>query len=325
MNQQFVHLHTHSQYSVLDGAILIPDLIKKCQGFGMEAVALTDHGFMGGVIGFYKQCRAVGIKPLLGVEAYITEDEDNKEEGKTRDNMHMILIAKDNVGYSRLLELVSRASLNNFYYKPRIYKKSLEYLSGHVVATSACLGGILSKKSDYQLDLQGRATSVSLRPEGQVDLDFYLKTFGEDFYLEVQGWDDGTHYQPEYNKMLLGIGKSRGIPIIIAADAHYLNPEDHQLHQLLMAMQLKMKIQDYKEKSELQYGPYFYFASAEEMRQRAISLGLEEAADNTNLIANKCDVEIKLGSYSIPIYPIESEDDYEDFKKKKSNRKFSSC
>lgn len=314
MVKPFTHVHVHTQYSLLDGAILVPDLVKKCKDLGMNACAITDHGFMGGIIEFYKKCKAEGIKPLVGIEAYITDDCNNKED-RTRDNMHMILIAKDNIGYSRLLELESSAALNNFYYKPRIYKDSLTYLKGHVIATSACLAGVIASKSDFSIDMQERATGVELRESGEIDLEFYLKTFGEDFYLEIQGWEDGTRYQSVYNQMIIGLAMKRGIPLVITADAHYLNPDDHELHRLLMAMQLKMSIQDYKQKSDLQYGPYFYFADQNEMRERAIRLGAEEAADNTNRIANLCDIEIKLGSYEIPVYPIEQEGDYVDFKK----------
>lgn len=301
---------------MLDGAILVPDLVKKCKSLGMKACAITDHGFMGGVVDFYKKCKAEDIKPLLGIEAYITDDPDGTEN-KTRDNMHMILIAKDNVGYSRLLELESKAALSNFYYKPRISKQNLTYLSGHVIATSACLAGVLASKSEFSLDMQERATNAELKPEGVVDLDFYLNTFGDNFYLEIQGWEDGTYFQTQYNKLILEVGKAKGVPVVITADAHYLDLEDHDLHKLLMAMQLKMNLQDYKEKSELQYGPYFYLANPTEMRDRAIKIGLEEAADNTNKIAEICDVELKLGKYEIPLYPIEDELDYEDFKSKK--------
>ena len=130
MSNNFCHLHVHTQYSLLDGAILIPQLVDHLKENNMTACAITDHGWMAGVIEFYKKLTAAGIKPLIGVEAYVTYDEDNLEnENKQRDNMHMVLIAKDNIGYSRLLELVSRASMHNFYYKPRIYLGHLNYLS----------------------------------------------------------------------------------------------------------------------------------------------------------------------------------------------------
>jgi DNA polymerase III subunit alpha len=315
VDKQFTHIHIHTQYSLLDGAILLQDLVDRCKELGMNACAITDHGSMGGVVDFYKRCKAGGIKPLIGVEAYVTDDPDNKESDLSRDNMHMILLAKDAIGYSRLSELVSAAAFKNFYYKPRICKKNLPYLAGHVVATSACLAGILAAKSNFTLDLQERATSVELTDSAETDLEFYLKTFGEDFYLEVQGWEDGSNYQTLYNNLMVYTGQKKGIPLVITADAHYLTIEDQELHKLLMAMQLKMSLQDYIAKGQLQYGPYFYHADQEEMWKRAKKIGYEEAASNTNTIANKCNVELSLGKFLLPRYPIEQEADYEEFKK----------
>jgi len=136
---------------------------------------------MAGVIDFYKECKKQNIHPLLGMEAYITEDEDGMEEGKTRDNMHMVLIARDNIGYQLLLEEASNAALNNFYYKPRINKKRLERLSGHVIASSACLGGIICKKIELKKDEGGRVleaeeTEVSIKKE----LEYYASIFNNE-------------------------------------------------------------------------------------------------------------------------------------------------
>ena len=318
----FTHLHVHTIYSLLDSCIRIEELVSKIKETGMTSCAITDHGTLGGLIAFYKACKKANIKPLLGIEAYITDDKNGATERK-RDNMHMILIAKDNIGYVKLLEIASKAALENFYYKARIYKEDLDYLKGHVVATSACLGGILSKKADYVLDLQGRAIGCNETPAMLADLDFYRGVFGEDFYLEFQCWDDGTHFQVEYNKMLLERAKKSGIPTVITCDAHYLNKEDHKLHELLMAMQMKMTVEEYKDKSDMIYGPYFYLATPEEMRERAIEVGCPEASDNTNLIANQCNVEIELGKWKLPSFAIEGEPDYLQFlewKKKNADK-----
>lgn len=309
----FTHIHLHSQHSLLDGAIQFPALVERCKEFGMTSVACTDHGVMGGLVDFYKKCREGGIKPILGVEAYITDDPDGKESDLTRDNMHMVLLAKDIEGYSRLSELISNAAFKNFYYKPRICKKSLPYLSGHVVATSACLAGILAAKSNFVLDQQERATSIELTEAAENDLEFYLRIFGEDFFLEIQGWEDGSNYQTLYNNLMVYTGQKKGIPLVITADAHYLRLEDQELHKLLMAMQLKMSLQEYIQRGDLQYGPFFYFADQEEMWKRAKKIGYEEAASNTNVIAEKCNAELPLGKFLLPSYPIEGEDDYKAF------------
>lgn len=311
----FTHLHLHTQYSLLDGANMVPDLVSHLKTHNMTSCAITDHGWMAGVIDFYKNCTKEGIKPLLGVEAYVTDNEDGLEnEHKVRDNMHMVLIAKDAIGYSGLLQAISNGALNNFYYKPRIYKENLRALSGHVIATSACLGGVLAKKLSFVTDQYGRATEI--RDEEKrisSDVDFYLDVFGDDFYLELQGWDSGDRFQPVYNQYLLEFGKQRKLPFVITADAHYLTLEDEKLHELLMAMQMKKTVEDYRENSEMLYGPHFYVAEPAEMLRRSQQMGCEEAFYNTQEIADKCDVQIELGKYQEPIFKIEETDDYQEF------------
>jgi len=287
---------------------------------------------MAGVIDFYKACTKattiIGkndegkdiiepkpIKPLIGVEAYITDDQDNlPNEKKNRDNMHMVLIAKDNIGYQRLMQVVSQAALNNFYYKPRISKEHLRSLGGHVIATSACLGGIIAKRLRFEEDNYGRATKC-IDHTGITDLEirFYREIFEEDFFLELQVWDNGDKYQTVYNDWLLEFGDKHNLPFILAADAHYLHKEDESLHEFLMAMQMKMTVEEYRENSELLYGPHFYVARPEEMLERARSISCEEAYHNTNKIAERCNVEIKLGEYQEPEFRIEETEDHQEF------------
>lgn len=318
----FTHLHLHTQYSLLDGANMVSDLVSHLKANDMTSCAITDHGWMAGAIDFYKACTKEKIKPLIGVEAYVTDDEDGlPNEKKTRDNMHMVLIAKDNIGYSRLMQTVSKAALNNFYYKPRISKENLRALGGHVIATSACLGGIIAKRLHFDKDAYGRATEV--RDEDSrisQEVDYYLDIFGDDFYLELQGWDSGDHFQPTYNRYLLEFGKERKLPFVLTADAHYLKLEDEKLHELLMAMQMKMTVESYKENSEMLYGPHFYVAEPAEMLKRAQIIGCEESYYNTQVIADKCNVEIELGKYQEPIFKIEETEDYDDFLRWKSTR-----
>lgn len=281
----------------------------------MDSCALTDHGWMAGIIPFYKACKKDGIKPIIGVEAYITADPDGMTEGKTRDNMHMILLAKDNIGYEKLLEVMSNAAMDNFYYKPRVFKDNLRQLAGHVVATTACLGGIFAKKAVFELDEIGNAKHCH-DPEGTLEreLKFYLDVFGSDFYLELQGWNSSDNRQLSFNKFLIEFGEKHILPFVITADAHYLREEDYQLHEMLMALQMKKSIEEYRASSEdMMYGPYYYVAGPDEMLRRATALGKPDAFYNTGRIADQCNVEIELGKYQEIPFNIQNELDYKEF------------
>ena len=309
----FTHLHLHTEYSLLDGAILpkkLPDYLKE---LGMDTCAITDHGVMGGVIEFYKAMTEAKLKPILGIEAYITDDPDNKFD-KTRDNMHMILLAKDVEGYSRLCEVVSKAAIENFYYKPRIYKENLRALQGHVVATTACLNGIFANRLQFNMNQFDKCISVT-DSSAVLDreLSFYRSIFKDDFYLELQVWDDEDKKQTIYNKFLLEFGRKHGVPFTLAADCHYMRKEDHKLHEMLMALQLKMTLEEYRQMGTMQYGPHFYVAGPEEMLRRAKSINCEEAFNNTIMIANKCNTELKLGVYRVPQFKIEDTPDYQNY------------
>ncbi len=268
----------------------------------MTACALTDHGSMAGVLEFYRECKKENIKPLIGCEFYITNDPDDIEDNgqKTKDNYHLVLIAKDNQGYKILLELISDANLHNFYYKPRVYKQHLYKCSGHVIATTACLASEVAKKA-----------WLENKPEV---LDFYYDVFGEDLYLELQDWDDGTGIQQGYNKFLL----SRCVKpykYILTCDAHFLRREDHELHELMMAMQLKKTLMQYREEGRMIYGREFYIKSSEDMLRSAKELECEQAYYNSEEIANKCNVEIEIGKLHMPVFDIEKAEDYQEFLK----------
>jgi DNA polymerase-3 subunit alpha len=312
----YTPLHLHTQYSLLDGAILIPDLMERLKELKITSCAITDHGWMAGIVDFYKQCKKNDIKPLIGVEAYVTDNEDNlSNEQKVRDNAHLILLAKDQEGYVDLLRLCSEAALQNFYYKPRISRDKLRGLRGHAIATTACLGGVVSKRLNYELDNYGRVKNVSdpvCSAKGLIS--WYQEVFQEDFYLEIQDWPDETGHQQAYNRFILDVGRPMGVPFVITSDAHYLKQEDHKLHELLMALQLKTTLDKYQDKEEMKYGPHFYVKTPDEMLEAAKHWGCEEAFHNTNAIAEKCNVEIELGVYKPPVFKIEQADDYEDFK-----------
>lgn len=274
---------------------------------------------MGGVIEFYQEMTKAKLKPILGCEAYCTDNPDNTFD-KTRDNMHMVLLAKDLEGYSRLCEVVSNAALKNFHYKPRIYKENLRALQGHIVATTACLNGIFAARLQFNMDQFGKCISVtdeSNRLDREVG--FYQSIFKDDFYLELQVWDDGDKKQTIYNKFLLEFGRKHGLPFVITADCHYMKKEDHKLHEMLMALQLKKTLEEYRQDGVMQYGPHFYVARPEEMLRRAKSINCEEAYANTQVIADKCNVELNLGHYRMPKFKIEEAPDFKEYLAWKKN------
>lgn len=311
----YIPLHIHSEYSLLDGAIQFPSLVKYLQELGITSCAITDHGWMGGVVEFYKKCKKAKIKPLLGIEAYVTQDEDDlpEEIQKTRDNNHIVLIAKDNIGLKILYKLISEAVTHNFYYKPRIYRPKLEQLSGHCIVTTACLKGDLASRCHFQENNYGGITKVSSNPGFNSLLKWYRERFEKDFYLEFQDWDDETHKQREYNSFITQTAAYTGLPLVITSDAHYLKKEDHELHKMLMAMQFKMTLDKYKESDMMQYGPHFYIKTPEEMVQSCTRWNCPEACKNTLEIAEKCNTEIEIGKYEYPEFDITEMEDYEEF------------
>lgn len=264
----------------------------------------------------------VSYSVVHNCEAYITEDEDHKEKDKTRDNYHMVLLAKDFVGYQKLCKLISDAATCNFYYKPRIWERHLEQLSGHVIATTACLGGVTAKRAHYPLDAYERAR-VCLDEDKRVRaaLERYAAIFGKDFYIEIQDWPDENKYQQTYNEFILKEGKELGLPFVITADAHYLTKDDTRLHDMLMAMQMNQTLDKYKDNEEMKYGPHFYVKSPEEMFESAKRWNCEEAYFNTGEIADQCNIEITLGEYKQPVFDISQEEDYKEFLSWKENRK----
>ena len=315
----YTPLHIHTEYSLLDGAIRVKPLVKYLKQVGIKSCSITDHGWCAGAVAFYKECKKGGIKPLLGVEAYTTLDPDGQDKTNKdlwhRDNMHMVLLAKDNEGWSGILQLASEAALDNFYYKPRIYLPKLERLSGHVVATSACLGGVLSKNLWFKEDHYGRVQKCVDESNLAADMaDQLASYFPGDFYLELQDWEDGTNKNTAFIQYLLQLGEKTGLPFVITSDAHYITKEDHKTHELLMAMQLKISVEEYRNDiSQFKYGNYFYVKTPEEMLESARHLGREDAYHNTNKIADKCNVSLTLGKYQIPEFNITEMEDYDDF------------
>jgi DNA polymerase III, alpha subunit len=286
----FTHLHLHTGYSLLDGSSKIPELVRRVKELGMDACAITDHGVMYGVIEFYKTCKAEGIKPIIGCEVYVAPGsrfEKGKEKSAERYN-HLILLAENDTGHKNLMKLVSRGFTEGFYYKPRVdYELLSEYHEG-IIASSACLAGIVPTKlrnGDYE-----GAKEEAMRLQG---------IFGENnFFLELQ--DHGLSEQKFVNQGLMRISSETGIPLVATNDCHYLYKEDAEAHDVLICIQTQKNVYD---ENRMKYeGGQFYVKSPEEMEE--VFHYIPEAIHNTEEIAKRCNVEIEFGKYHLPQYPV---------------------
>ncbi len=228
----FVHLHTHTDYSLLDGAIRIDAMLQKASEFGMKHVAITDHGVMFGALEFYQKAQKAGINPIIGCEAYIASGKMENKTPADKKSFHLILLAKNNVGYKNLCKLASIAHLKGFYYKPRIDREILSKHTEGLIALSACLKGEIPSKL-AQEDIEA-ADEIAK---------FYLKIFKEDnFFLEVQ--NNGIQLQEKINAALFDMSKRLSIPIVATNDCHYLTKEDVQAHDALLCIQTGKKVND---------------------------------------------------------------------------------
>ena len=218
----FVHLHVHSEFSLLDGLSRIPEMTRRVADHGMPALALTDHGSMYGVIPFYAAAKAAGIKPIIGLEAYVAPRGMADKEGKQdADYHHMILLAKDDVGYRNLLALTTAAHLDGYYYKPRIDKDLLSRHSAGLIGTSACLGGEVLKRL-AQGDERGAAEAA----------DSYRSILGDgNFFIEVQ--EHGIPEQRRLHPQLVELARKQNIPLLATNDTHYTSPDQYEAHDLL--------------------------------------------------------------------------------------------
>ena len=286
----FTHLHLHTGYSLLDGSSKIPELVRRVKELGMDACAITDHGVMYGVIEFYKACKAEGIKPIIGCEVYVAPGsrfEKGKEKSAERYN-HLILLAENDTGHKNLMKLVSRGFTEGFYYKPRVdYELLSEYHEG-IIASSACLAGIVPTKlrnGDYE-----GAKEEAMRLQ---------QIFGENnFFLELQ--DHGLSEQKFVNQGLMRISSETGIPLVATNDCHYLYKEDAEAHDVLICIQTQKNVYD---EDRMKYeGGQFYVKSPEEMEE--VFHYIPEAIHNTEEIARRCNVEIEFGKYHLPLYPV---------------------
>lgn len=265
----FTHLHLHTQYSILDGATRIPDLVKKAKEFGMKSLAITDHGSMFGVKLFLNTCNKEGIKPIIGCEMYVASGSRfDKTEKEDRRGFHLILLAKNKTGYLNLVKLVSLGWMEGFYYKPRIDKELLRKYNEGLIATTACLGGELPRNI-----LSGGKDTDKIIKE-------YQSIFGDDFYLEIQ--NHGLEDQEIVRNSMKELSKKHNIPLIATNDVHFLNREDSEAHKILICLNTGTELNAVK---KMKYTGNEYFTSGDEMLE--LFSDFPESIKNTNILAEK--------------------------------------
>lgn len=284
----FVHLHIHSEYSLLDGANRIKDLPVRAKELGMNAIAITDHGVMFGAIDFYKACKANGVKPIIGCEVYVAPRGRKDKEPKIDEKYnHLILLAKNNEGYKNLAKLVSWGFTEGFYYKPRIDKEILEKYHEGIICLSACLAG----------EVNQAILNNNIEEAKKVAL-WFKNLFGEDYYLEVQ--NNGIKEQVLVNQKLVDLSRELNIPLVATNDAHYLKKEDAYNHEVLLCIQTGKKMTD---EDRMRFDTdELYVKSPEEMIE--YFKNIPEAIENTVKIAEKCNVEFEFGHTILPNYDV---------------------
>lgn len=286
----FTHLHVHTEYSLLDGSNKIKEYVKRLKELGMDSGAITDHGVMFGVIDFYKEAKAQGIKPILGCEVYVALNSrfDKEVTGGEDRYYHLVLLAENNQGYSNLMKIVSRGFTEGYYYKPRVDMEVLNQFHEGIICLSACLAGEVQR--DISKGLYDEAKKAALR---------YEACFGKgNYFLELQ--DHGIPEQKTVNAALVRMSKELDIPLVATNDIHYTYAEDAQAHDILLCIQTSKLVTD---TNRMRYeGGQYYVKSELEMRQ--LFPYAQEALDNTAKIADRCNVEIEFGVTKLPKFDV---------------------
>ncbi len=287
---KFTHLHTHSHYSLLDGMSKIDDMVKMAKEHGMTAIGLTDHGVMYGAIDFYTACKKNGLKPIIGVEAYVANrSRFQKEAHIDNKRYHLTLLAKNNVGYQNLIKLTTSAHLEGYYYKPRMDKDLLRTHSEGIIALSGCPGSEL-----------GRAIQSGNKEKAEEIIKEYQSIFGpENYYLEIMHHPDVDFFQ-QWKSTLIEFSRKLNIPLVATQDSHYLHPDDAIAHKTLVAISTNTDVNDtaiFAGKGQ------YHFISTEEALEWFKDI--PEAIENTEKIANRCNVELTLGKFIFPNFALD--------------------
>ncbi len=286
----FVHLHTHTEFSLLDGSNKIVEYVKRVKALGMNSAAITDHGVMYGVIDFYRAARAEGIKPIIGCEVYVAPNSrfDKELTGGDDRYYHLVLLAENNTGYANLMKIVSKGFTEGYYYKPRVDMEVLNQYHEGIIALSACLAGEVQRY--IAKGLMGEARKAALK---------YEACFGKgNYFLELQ--DHGIPMQKTVNMELMTMSKELGIPLVATNDIHYTYADDAQAHDILLCLQTGKRLAD---EDRMRYeGGQYYVKSEDEMR--ILFSYAWEAIENTQKIADRCNVEIEFGVRKLPKYEV---------------------
>lgn len=285
----FVHLHVHTSYSLLDGACRIEDLTKLAADMRFPALAITDHGGMFGVVDFYEKALAAGIKPIIGSEFYVAPGSrfEKRADSSGETAYHVLLLARNLDGYRNLLKLSSLAYLEGFYYKPRIDRELLSEHTGGVIALSACLKGEVARR-----------LMVGAEKEALESARWYMETFGDSYYLELQ--HNGLEEQEAINTRLVDISSEMGIPVVATNDIHYLRRDDHRMHDVLLCIQTGKTVNE--ENRMRMDSQELYLKSAEEMAAQFSRY--PQALENTLQIAERCNLEIPIGKTQMPQFQV---------------------
>ncbi|MCB1134145.1 MAG: PHP domain-containing protein, partial [Verrucomicrobiae bacterium] len=298
----FIHLHLHTEYSLLDGAVRIKDLIGKAERCKMPAVAMTDHGNVFGAIDFYQAAKKSGVKPIIGCEAYLTPPGVRMTDRKTaieeaagangngakrkKRNSHLTLLAETNEGWANLVKLISKAHLEGMYYKPRIDKECLAEHAKGLIGLSGCIAGEINQL------IQAGDIDGARRGLGE-----FVDIFGRgNFYLEMH--DHGLEAQAQCNRQLVEFSREFDLPLVAANDVHFLNRADHEAHDVMICIGTGAQLLD---ENRMRYSPEVYFKTTAEMR--TLFRDFPRAIQNTLVIADRCNVEIKLDAASSEKYP----------------------
>ncbi|HWY50015.1 MAG TPA: DNA polymerase III subunit alpha [Chthoniobacterales bacterium] len=284
----FVHLHLHTEYSLLDGAIRMRELMRKAAEFKMPAVAVTDHGNLFGAIEFYQEAERAGIKPIIGCEAYIAPRSHREKANSMRESAyHFTLLAENETGYANLVKLITTAHLDGFHYRPRIDKELLEEHKEGLIGLSGCLAG----------EVNSAIQSNNIDKAKQAAAEYRDILGAENFFMELH--DHGIEEQRQCNRVLPQIAKDLGVGLVAANDVHFLRREDHGAHDVMLCIGMQKMVDD---QSRMRYAPELYFKSPAEMRE--LFKDFPEAIANTLAIGERCNVSIEFGKSKYPEYPV---------------------